>query len=551
MSSRPSLRPYQSALVTGLADKLSQGKRKVIGQLVTGGGKSIVFAAICDRFLTRNPGSRILILVHREELLKQARKTLMRAFDLQSHPLKAGTRWIPDVPVYVGMVESAYRRLDRLPEIGLVIIDECHLNLFAKHHEAFGGSGPGGAGAYFIGFTATPLSAQKKKPLNALYEDIVCGPQPSELIAQGALVQNITIAPKEVVNRAELALKSSGEFDDAGMAKAFKKYVKNCVSAYEKHAAGTKTIVFNVNIEHSKEVCAAFVAAGYPAQHLDGTETPYRRAALLKWFHDTPDAILCNVAIATTGFDEPSIETVIVNRATTSMPLWLQMTGRGSRPHEGKQMFRILDMGGNAITLGDWCSPRDWSEIFRNPPKPGKGGVAPVKSCPRCDAIVPAGVKTCPYCGHAFEHPEDDLLEEDLRDFVVVTRGIDVPALMARNSERKKYYTFFQIGRRVAEQLHKRIGGRPLTEQDIRIAQRSYEQLAAQWCAANKRPFNDWHKKRAEECLAEELRRLWPAMSDRVSEAEREPEQKPKAEPERAGIKPLTGIQPLNLMSAI
>lgn len=543
---KPTLRQYQTDLVTNLSEKLSEGHRKVIGQLPTGGGKSIVFAAICDRFIRRNPGARILILVHREELLKQARKTLLRAFELDSHPVKSGTRWIPDVPVYVGMVESAYRRLSRMPPVDLVIIDECHLNLFGKIHEHF-------TDVYVIGFTATPLSAQKKKPLNALYSSIVCGPQISELIQQGALVQNITIAPKEVVNRAELAMKSNGEFDEGGMATAFKKYVKNCVSAYEKHAripardgtVGTKTIVFNVNIEHSKEVCAAFVDAGYAAQHLDGTETPYRRAALLKWFHDTPDAILCNVAIATTGFDEPSIETVIVNRATTSMPLWLQMTGRGSRPFPGKTFFHIIDMGGNAITLGDWCAPRDWTQIFHNPPKPGKGGVAPCKSCPQCDAIVAAGVKNCPYCGYAWEHPEDDTLEEELRDFVVVTRGIDVGALIAANADRKQYYTFFQIGRKIAEKLCTRLGPGSLTEQEVRIALRSYEEKASEWCAANRRPFNEWHKKRAEECLYGELEKRFEWRQEAG-----QPEPEPTSEPAQR-IKPLRQIQPLNLMNAI
>lgn len=543
---KPTLRPYQTDLVTGLADSIAK-HRKVIGQLPTGGGKSIVFAAICDRFLNRNPGGRVLILVHRTELLKQARKTLLRAFSRESHPVKAGTRWIPDTQIYCGMVESAYKRLSRMPPVDLVIIDECHLNLFGKIHERF-------EDALIIGFTATPLSANKRKPLNDLYNDIVCGPQIAELIKAGALCQNMTIAPKEVVNRAELAVKSTGEFDEQGMATSFKraKYIKSCLTAYEQHARGTKTLIFNVNIEHSKAVMQAFVDAGYNAQHLDGTETNYQRAAILQWFHDTPDAILCNVAVLTAGFDEPSIETVIINRATNSMPLWLQMTGRGSRPHPGKTFFRIIDMGGNAITLGDWNADRDWKDIFLNPPKPGKGGVAPCKSCPDCDAIVPSGTGKCPYCGHLWDHPEDDTLEEDLREFVVVTRGIDVQKMIEANAEKKQYYTFFQIGRKVAEKLKARLSGRALTEQDVRVALRECLALSEQWCRANSRPLNGWHRERATETLYKELRERCGWQS---TEADPEPPAQagPEAvrKPAAPAVRSLQNIQPLNLLNAI
>ena len=93
------------------------------------------------------------------------------------------------------------------------------------------------------------------------------------------------------------------------------------------------------------------------------------RDEIVQWYKDTPNAILCNVAILTTGFDAPDTETVIMNRATLSMPLWLQCTGRGSRPSKNKQMFKILDLGENAITHGDWCDSRDWKLIFEKPPK--------------------------------------------------------------------------------------------------------------------------------------------------------------------------------------
>src|SRR5699024_8776421 len=112
---------------------------------------------------------------------------------------------------------------------------------------------------------------------------------------------------------------------------AKQKSIRTTRVAYEKHAKGTKTIIFNVNIEHSLKVWEEFNSHGYNVHHVDGKTSKEERARIFDWFHKTPDAILCNVGIATMGFDEPTINTVIVNRSTTSLPLWLQMTGRGSR----------------------------------------------------------------------------------------------------------------------------------------------------------------------------------------------------------------------------
>jgi len=486
---------------------LADGHRKVIGQLPTGGGKTFCFASITQRFIERQHAAggvpRVLILVHRTELLKQARKSLLNLCGIVAHPIQAGTQWIPDAPVYVGMVESAHRRLAKLPPIGLVIIDEAHLNLFSKIHAEF-------PDAFFIGFTATPISANKKKPLKGLYSDIVCGPQISELIASGALCQNITVSPRDIVNRAELAIKN-GEFDTEGMAQSYSKpkYVQNTVEAYRKHGyeAGraTKCLVFNVNIAHSLAVCEAFREAGYPCRHLDGTETPYRRSEVLRWFAETPDAILCNVAVLTAGFDEPTVETIIVNRATMSMPLWLQITGRGSRVTEFKRMFKIIDLGGNAITHGDWNADRNWSDLFHNPKKPKEAPqVAPCKSCPACDSILPAGIRVCPYCGYEYPSREEEL-EGELGDFVIVTRGIDVERLMQENANLKEYYTFFLIGRQLAAALRHELGPRGLTDEKAEFALREYHRLAKEWCAKSGKRWNAWHGERAKETLWAEL----------------------------------------------
>ena len=130
----------------------------------------------------------------------------------------------------------------------------------------------------------------------------------------------------------------------------------------------------------------------------------------LKWLKETDSAILCNVDILTTGFDEPSVECIIVNRSTTSLALWLQMTGRGGRLYPGKEYFNIIDLGLNAVRHGDWSDPRNWKSIFFDNLKDGEG-IAPVKDCPKCGYVNHAADRFCGECGYEF--PIKEIKESD------------------------------------------------------------------------------------------------------------------------------------------
>lgn len=457
MPQPPELRHYQKTMGNNLIRKLLSGIRKVIGQLATGGGKTVVFANLTYRYITANPGKSVLILVHRIELLNSARKTIYNHYGIAAQPIKAGMRHVPMAKVYVGMVDSVNKRVEKLPDLGMVIIDEAHRKEFHKMHAHF-------PTQHIIGFTATPLAASKKDPLKNHYDDIECGIDIPELIEinksepDKGLVQNVTWVPKGVVDRAELAKAQNGiignDFNEGLMSLAFSKpkYVNNTVDAYEKYAPHTKAIVFNCNIEHSIIVQKAFIAKGYQCKHLDGETPTVERTHILNWFKTTPGAILCNVDIATTGFDEPSIETVIVNRSTMSLVLWLQMCGRGSRPWLDKLIFNIIDMGGNGSAHGDWNFSRNWKDIFFNPPKPGKPKdcPAPVKNCPACDALLPVQVRFCYFCGYEFPGPAE-VAEGELGEFIVITKGINVTQLVQSARGAKHQAVFYGLAKRLAE----------------------------------------------------------------------------------------------------
>lgn len=498
---------YQDKHVNDIAVALKD-HRKVLAQLATGGGKTVEFSSIAHRYIQKSPKS-VVILVHRIELLLQTRKTLYDAYGIEPELVVAGTKYIAPARVYLCMVESVVKRLHKLQNVGLVIIDECHIATFNKMHTVF-------TDQLVIGFTATPKSSSKKFPLKDYYEVIVCGPSIQDLIKINRLAQNITFAPKDIVDRAALTIKD-GEFDDAAMSIAFSKpkYIHNTVSAYEKHARGQKTIVFNVNLSHSREVATAFVNAGYDARVLDSKMDDRQRKQVLQWFKETPDAILCNVGIATTGFDEPTIEWVIVNKATLSMSLWLQMTGRGGRIiPEIKATFGIIDMGGNAITHGDWCDDRDWEDIFYHPDKPSdEEGIAPCKECPNCDAILPASARVCQFCGYMFD-TKPIPIEQQIQDFVVITKNIDVHEMVESHKGKREYHSFFKLGRDLAVEAKQTIPD--LSDEIAKFVVLRYLELVKQWTSEMRKKggtqkFDEWHRKTATDYMIKLLKEAYPA----------------------------------------
>jgi hypothetical protein len=81
-----------------------------------------------------------------------------------------------------------------------------------------------------------------------------------------------------------------------------------------------------------------------------------------------------------------------------------------------------LDLGGNALHHGDWCASRDWKDIFENPDKPSDGkGIAPIKLCTGCEAILPASATICKYCGA--DNSKGILIDDAAAEFELLTES--------------------------------------------------------------------------------------------------------------------------------
>lgn len=405
------LRQYQKDFTTNIRNALAQSKR-VIACAATGSGKTKTFLAIANTALSKK--TTVLILTESRKIFAQIAEERSDAVEI-----KAGLKhiWITPGCIYVAMAQTLAKRPYIVAQLGilanrlLIINDEAHIGTATKLLQQL-------QSAYIIGFTATP-DYKVAKHLPEIYNGIVVGPQPQELVEMGFL------SPYYHYERKAADLnglkQKNGEFTEESQFAIFDKPVvfAGLHEDLDKYTF-KKAIIFCSSIKHCSNLTQELRSVGYVCSEVH-SNNPKADQELSQFLHaDTP--ICVSVGILTKGFDFPEIDLVILQRATTSLALYCQMIGRGSRIYDGKTRFTVLDYGGNATRHGLWNYEHDWSTKWMRQPKRKKDGVAPVKECPSCFLIISPRLMTCPECGHVFATAEPTFAEGEM---VSVTADYD------------------------------------------------------------------------------------------------------------------------------
>src|SRR6478609_2559957 len=367
IEAKKELYAYQQGDIDAIFERIDNASQQhhLLYQLPTGGGKTVIFSEIVRRYLSQHD-KKVVVLTHRIELCKQTSK-MLKNFGVPNKVINSKIKELPDQDEYscfVAMVETLKNRLNdellQIENVGLVIIDEAHYNSFRKLLCSF-------PNAFILGVTATPLSSNIKLPMNENYSELIVGDTISSLIGKGFLAKATTYSYD--VGLTSLKVGINGDYTVKSSDDLYSNMVmqEKLLHAYTEKSLGKKTLIFNNGINTSLYVYETFREAGYGIRHLDNTSSNEERKEILHWFKHTPDAILTSVGILTTGFDEPTVETIILNRATKSLTLYFQMIGRGSRKLHGKDKFTVIDLGNNAARFGLWNAPVDWQHIFKSP----------------------------------------------------------------------------------------------------------------------------------------------------------------------------------------
>lgn len=396
------LRDYQEQLVQHIRQSYIRGSKSPLAVLPTGGGKTVVFSYIAATTAAR--AKRVLILVHRIELLRQTSAALRKS-GVHHGLINPNYTAELNAPVQVASVQTLIRRLHKMPPPDLIVIDEAHHALASTWKKII----DNWPTARILGVTATPCRGDGTglgKISGGVFDDLIIGPQVHELIQRGFLVKPIIYAPAERLDLTGLRTKM-GDYDTQQLEQVVDKpkITGSAVEHYKRICSGAPAVVFCVSVKHAQNVAEEFRAAGYRAYHADGSMDDDVRRRILNGLGNGTVDVVTSCDLISEGTDITAIGCAILLRPTQSEGLYLQQVGRALRVCEGKEHAIILDHVGNVLTHGLPDEPREWTlegERKKKREKKEEDKQVRVVQCDKCYAIhEPA--PTCPVCGHVYE----------------------------------------------------------------------------------------------------------------------------------------------------
>lgn len=336
------LREYQREAIEAIEVAEHQGVRRPLVVHPTGTGKTVTFS-----HLIANRPSRALVLVHRDELVNQTiEKMGLIAPEIKVGVVKA-ERDERHAHVVVASVQTAHRsnRLAGLDGFATVIVDEAHhapapsWMRVLEHLGSFDADGP-----LTVGFTATP---ERDKGSLGVWEQVVHYRSIREMIYGDHLAP---VQGQIVATSADLSVihKSHGDLVEAELGHELERSgaIAEIADAYVTFAKDRKGVAFTPTVATAHHLAAELVERGIAAEALDGTTPLDERRRILGRLTTGETQVITNCAVLTEGFDEPSIDCIVVARPTTFHGLYVQMVGRGLRKHPGKTDLLVLDVTG-------------------------------------------------------------------------------------------------------------------------------------------------------------------------------------------------------------
>lgn len=385
-------------LIDRTRQSIVKGNQTIIVQSPPRTGKTVTMAEIAR--LSTLKGNRVLFLVHRKEIIDQARST----FEKQQCDM--------DLVDFM-MIQTAYRRVDKLPDYNLIFVDEGHHALAKTYTTVLNRY----ENATKLLFTATPIRTGKKQ-LDELADDIIVGQSIQTLIDNGNLAPFKYFSINYLDNKK--LKKSNGDYTQKSMDNATDNAIYgDIVKHYRKYADGKQAVLYAYSIDSALEFTKIFNEAGISAVEVDGKTDEKARDDYVERFRNGDIKVLVNVNLFTEGIDLPNVDCVIMARPTASLSLYLQFAMRCLNPRENKEAV-IIDHVGNYAKHGLPNSDRDWESAIKSGFKNNKKQENEVKilECKKCfNVFMPNEVENhcCPYCGEELkgdERQEKEIIKE-------------------------------------------------------------------------------------------------------------------------------------------
>lgn len=336
------LRDYQEKIANAIEEQWKTHS-STMAVAPTGTGKTVLFAEIIRRRLPQ----RAIVIAHREELIFQAKEKIERwaevDCEIEMGELTASANLFTCMPVVVATVQTLVsgkkqKRMERFNpmDFGTLIIDEFHhstadtyqkvINHFRQNPDL-----------KILGVTATP-DRTDEAALGQVCESVAFDYEIIDAIEDGWLVpieqQMVTIGGLDF----SAVRTTAGDLNGADLAAIMEqeKNLHGLCSATLEIVGDKQTIVFTSSVKHAEMACNIFNRhKDGIAQWICGKTEKEERRKIMAGVVSGKIQILCNVGVATEGFDAPKVECIIMGRPTKSRSLFAQMAGRGTRPLPG------------------------------------------------------------------------------------------------------------------------------------------------------------------------------------------------------------------------
>lgn len=352
--------PFQQQGVEAVERAWARGVQRPVVVLPTAAGKTVLFVHQSARFLAANPGRRVVILAHTDELVGQAAAEVVgTAPHLSVGVVQAGRNEV-HADVVVASVPSLDNpaRLDQLADVGLIIIDECHHAVapsymrIMRHYGLLPdgtadrkANGPGAARA--LGVTATLIRGDRAA-LNLAWQEVVFSRDMEFMIANGYLVEPYGISV-EIPHMDLNAVKQfAGDYQEGALGRTLLASMapEIVAASYREHAADRSGVLFWPTVKAADAGARAMRAQGFTCELIHGEMDKNLRRDIVRALKAGEIQAVSNCMALTEGFNAPRVSVAVIARMTQNPGLYQQMVGRVLRTFPGKKSALILDLSG-------------------------------------------------------------------------------------------------------------------------------------------------------------------------------------------------------------
>ncbi len=416
------LRPRQKVFVDRCTQALDE-HQNTVGIAPTGAGKTVMLSATMGQSIGGD--ERLLVLQHRDELVKQNRRTFRAVnTDIDTGVVDADHKnWNAQATFAMVQTLSRKKNLERMPRIDKIAIDETHHVAAESYLKIIRAAKAANEHLQVFGVTATPQRGDGKG-LRAVFDNVADQVTIGELISSGHLVKPRTfVVDLGVREELQHVRRTAQDFDMTEVERILDHDILNdkVVEKWKELAGNRQTVIFCSTVQHCRHVMEAFRLAGVTCEMITGETSSSDRQKYQDWFEAGRIQILLNVAVLTEGWDCPPCSSVVLLRPSSYKSTMMQMIGRGLRtidpekyPGVVKNDCIIIDFGTSCLTHGSLEQTANIEGREKDP-----DAEAPKKNCPGCKADIPISLTECPFCGHEFRAEAIAQQREVLQDFAL------------------------------------------------------------------------------------------------------------------------------------